>query len=68
MSIVVPPWRAAWNAARWKGHAAHSTTGVDSANMTHSRVTECIIVMAMMTTGTASTAATISRRSRVGSL
>ena len=68
VSMVVVPCRAAWNAALWNGQAAQRTTGVESMAIAHSMVIECIIVMAITTTGTARTADTIRRRSRVGSL
>ena len=37
VSIVAAKWRAFSAAARWNGHPAHSTTGADSANASHSQ-------------------------------
>ena len=35
VSIVVAPWRRLVHAARWKGHAPHTTTGAARASEAH---------------------------------
>ena len=59
VSIVDAPCRAARNAAAWNGHAAHVTTGSESAATTHCQPVNCSAgTIDSATTGTVSTAAT----------
>ena len=68
MSIVEAPWRALRNAARWKGQAHQSTTGVASTSCTHGLLSRWMPgTIASTTTGTVSTAATSARRLRASS-
>lgn len=63
VSIVEEPWRAALNAAAWKGQAAQVTTGRASAATTHCQPVNCSGgIMDSSATGSVRTAATISRR------
>ena len=66
VSIVIAPWRALTNVARWNGHPPHSTTGVASTRDTHCQPGNCHAgTMPSATTGTARTALTIVRVRRL---
>jgi hypothetical protein len=70
VSMVASPWRRFVQAARWNGHAAHTTTGAASASEIHCQYRNCRgSTMASAITGTASATATSrrSRRARSGS-
>ena len=61
--MVVVPWRRLMAAARWKGHAPQSTTGVASTSETQAQRSNCQGgTIASAITGTASIAETTSRR------
>jgi hypothetical protein len=62
VSMVAAPCRALVNAALWKGHAAYVTTGAASVSDSHCQYSNCKAgIMAMATTGTASTTAVTNR-------
>ena len=63
VSIVAAPCLRLTHAALWNGHAAHSTTGVTSFSDSHWKLSNCSAgIIASSSTGTDSSAATISRR------
>ena len=64
VSMVATPCRAFPTAARWKGHAPHSATGVASASDSHAQGRDGQ-AMASTTTGTASTKEISSRGGKV---
>ena len=41
VSMVAAPWRRFIHAARWNGHAPHSTTGTVRANASHCQFVNC---------------------------
>jgi hypothetical protein len=62
VSIVAAPWRRFVQAARWNGHAPHTTTGAASVSDSHCQEVNCSAgTIAIATTGTVRTADTISR-------
>src|SRR5690606_14284001 len=62
VSIVAAPCRRLIHAARWNGHAAHTTTGAASASDAHCQyVNWSAGTIASTTTGTESTIAPMSR-------
>ena len=66
VSMVAAPWRALTIAARWNGHAPHSTTGEASASEAHCQSRNCSAgIIASTTTGIASASETSSRRRSV---
>ena len=65
VSIVAWPWRRLTHAARWKGHAPHSTTGVARFSASHCQLSNCSAgTIEMASTGRDSAALATSRRSR----
>lgn len=69
VSMVAAPWRRLVHAARWNGHAAHTTTGAVSTRLAHCQyVNWSAGTIAIAMTGTDSTTAPTSRcRSAVSS-
>ena len=62
VSMVAAPWRALTRAARWNGHAPHTTTGAASASDSHCQSRNCSAgTIASTTTGTASSSEINSR-------
>ncbi len=63
--MVAARWRRLTQAARWKGQAPHSTTGVARASDTHCHRSNCSPgIMARATTGTVRALHTASRARR----
>ena len=62
VSIVAAPWRAFITAARWNGHAPHTTTGAARVSESHCQLSNCSAgIIAMASTGAVSTAEIIRR-------
>lgn len=62
VSMVAVPCRRFVQAARWNGSAPHTTTGAARVSDSHCQLVNCSAgTIAMATTGTVSTADTISR-------
>ena len=69
VSIVEAPWRAALNAALWKGQAHQVTTGAASAVTTHCQPGNCRAgTMESAITGMANISATKKRRFIIAAL
>jgi len=70
VSIVAAPCFRFIHAARWNGHAPHTTTGAARVSESHCQLSNCSAgIIAMSTTGTVRAVDTRSRcrRSAVGS-
>ena len=68
VSIVAAPWRRFAQAARWNGHAPHTTTGAASVSDSHCQLSNCSGgIIAIASTGSISASET-SRRCRSGAV
>ena len=62
VSMVAVPCRRLAQAARWNGHAAHTTTGAASVSDAHCQYVNCSAgIIAIATTGTVRTAEALRR-------
>jgi hypothetical protein len=63
VSIVAVPWRRFAHAARWNGHAPHTTTGVARFSASHCQLSNCSAgIIEIGRSGSDSSADTTSRR------